>query len=317
MDDNGSKFYYSRLTDGEKNLYDRICGALLNFEPALSFHAGMGKAFTFDTKKILTAVLFDNPVFFYLDRSRVVVKQTPMYIQLVFQYDYTKEEAEALWSKVEARIEQFMKYSIKPGMRSLAKQLAVHNLLHTVGTSNPPYGKDSFSIIGALVRGHCVCEGFAKAYKLLCDRLGIASIVVIGEAILPNEQRESHSWNITRINGVTAHTDTAWDSRFGGAPYDYFNLCDADIAADHVFDAEFYPKCDPNTINYFYKNNLIAANEEDLRRIVSEHYDDVYFSVKLMFPFSEERMGEFPFDIGTLRYNATQNVIGFIKAMIE
>ena len=45
MKDNGSRFYYSRLTDGEKNLYDRICEALLRFEPALSIHAGMGKAF--------------------------------------------------------------------------------------------------------------------------------------------------------------------------------------------------------------------------------------------------------------------------------
>lgn len=63
MKDNGSRFYYSRLTDGEKNLYDRICEALLRFEPALSIHAGMGKAFTVDTKKIMTAVLFDNPVF--------------------------------------------------------------------------------------------------------------------------------------------------------------------------------------------------------------------------------------------------------------
>ena len=96
MNDNGSKFYYSRLTDGEKNLYDRICEALLRFEPALSLHAGMGKAFTVDTKKIMTAVLFDNPVFFYLDRRRVITKQTPMYIQLIFQYDYAKEGRAAM-----------------------------------------------------------------------------------------------------------------------------------------------------------------------------------------------------------------------------
>lgn len=43
MKDNGSRFYYSRLTDGEKNLYDRICEALLRFEPALSIHAAIGK----------------------------------------------------------------------------------------------------------------------------------------------------------------------------------------------------------------------------------------------------------------------------------
>lgn len=317
MDNHGSKFYYSKLNDGEKNLYDRICEALLRFEPALSVHAGMGKAFTVDTKKIITAVLFDNPVFFYLDRSRVITKQTPMYIQILFQYDYTKEEAEALWTQVETRIEQFMKNGIKPGMSPLAKQLWAHNLLYTVHVAEPPYDKDCFSVVGAFIRSSCVCEGFAKAYKLLCDRLGIASIVVTGEAVMPDGKREAHSWNIARINGVTAHTDAAWDSCFGGAAYDYFNLCDADIAADHVFDADFYPKCEPNKINYFYKNKLIASDEKELKKIVSEHFDAPYFSVKLLFPFSEEQARALPFDIGTLRYNAAQNVIGFIKVMIE
>lgn len=317
MNDNGSKYYYSRLSDGEKNLYNRICEALLRFEPALSVHAGMGKAFTVDTKKIMTAVLFDNPVFFYLNRQRVITKQTPMYIQLIFQYDYTKEEAEQLWTDIEKKVELFIKSSIKPEMSPLAKQLKVHSFLYSLHTAEEPYDQDCFSVVGALLRDRCVCEGFAKTYKLLCDRLGIASIVVVGEALLPDGRREPHSWNITRIKGITAHTDAAWDSRFGGASYDYFNLCDADIAADHSFDTDFYPKCEPNKINYFYKNELIARDEDELRKIIANKTDEPYYSVKLLFPFSQERLAEFPFDIGTLRYNATQNVIGFIKAMTE
>lgn len=317
MNDNGSKYYFSRLTDGEKNLYNRICEALLRFEPALSVHAGMGKEFTVDAQKIVTAVLFDNPVFFYLNRHQIITKQTPMYIQLIFQYDYTKEEAEKLWAEVEKRIELFIKNSIKPEMSLLAKQLKVHNFLYSIHTAEEPYDKDCFSVVGALLRDRCVCEGFAKTYKLLCDRLGIASIVVVGEALRPNGQKEPHSWNITRIKGVTAHTDAAWDSRFGGAAYDYFNLSDADIAADHSFDAEFYPKCEPNKINYFYKNGLIARDEGELRKIIAERADEPYYSVKLLFPFSQERLAEIPFDMGTLRYNAAQNVIGYIKAMTE
>lgn len=317
MNNIGSKYYYSRMTDGEKNLYNRICEALLRFEPALSVHAGMGKAFTVDTKKIMTAVLFDNPVFFYLNRHQVIIKQTPMYIQLIFQYDYTKEEAERLWSEIEKKIELFIKNSIKPEMSPLAKQLKVHNFLYSIHTAEEPYDKDCFSVVGALLRDRCVCEGFAKTYKLLCDRLGIASIVVIGEALMPNGQREPHSWNITRIKGITAHTDAAWDSRFGGASYDYFNLCDADIAADHSFDTELYPKCEPNKINYFYKNGLIARDEDELRKIIADKADEPYYSVKLLFAFSQERLAKFPFDIGSLRYNVTQNVIGYIKAITE
>ena len=236
-------------------------------------------------------------------------------VSLIIQY--SKEEAEKLWAEVENRIELFIKNHIKPDMSPLAKQLKVHNFLYTIRTAEEPFDSDCFSVVGALLRDRCVCEGFAKAYKLLCDRLGIASIVVVGEALHENGRREPHSWNITRIKGVTAHTDAAWDSRFGGAAYDYFNLCDADIAADHCFDTELYPKCVPNKINYFYKNGLIARDEDELRKIIADRADEPYYSVKLLFPFSKERLDEFPFGIGTLRYNAAQNVIGFIKAMIE
>ena len=37
----------------------------------------------------------------------------------------------------------------------------------------------------------------------------------------------------------------------------------------------------------------------------------------MTFCVDNEMNAEFPFDIGTLRYNAAQNVIGFVKAMTE
>ena len=309
MDLNGSKFYYSRLTDGEKQVYDRICEALLRFEPALSFHAG--KAFLFDIKKIITAVLFDNPVFFYLNRHRIVTKQTPLYIQLVFQYDYEKDEADALWRQIEEAVAAFADENLRPDMTPLARQLKIHNHLRKIEAAKEPYDKDDFSVVGALLHGKCVCEGYAKAYKLLCDRAGIASIVVTGEALLPDGRREAHSWNLSRINGVTAHTDVSWDAMLSGAAYDYFNLCDADIAADHVFDAALYPPCEPNEINYFSKNGLIAKDESELLSFIATHKNDDYFAVKLLFPFPEEQTKSLPFGTGEIRYNKAQNVVGY------
>ncbi len=318
MTDKGSKFYYSRLTDGEKQLYDKICEALLRFEPALSVHAGTGKAFSVDPQKLMTAVLFDNPIFFYVNRHQIIMKQTPMYIQLCFRYTYEKAEAEQLWAEVEAKIADFIKNRITSAMSPLAKQIQVHRFITGIIAAAPPYEKEHFSVIGALLQHRCVCEGYAKAYKLICDRLGIASMVVLGEAIRPNGQREAHAWNITRINGVTAHTDACWDAQFGLSFYDYFNLCDADIAADHFFDRTIYPQCDPNTINYFYKNGLIASDEEELKRIIYKQGEAHYFSIKLLFPFSAEQAQYLPFfDIGEVRYNATQNIISYSRAMLE
>jgi hypothetical protein len=309
----GSKFYFSKLMDGEKNVYNHISGALSRFEPALSLHAGMGKDFTADIQKVMTYVLLDQPGLFYLNKDCVIVKQTPMYIQLCFQYSYTQSEAECLSREIKEKIVEFMCGYIDPKMTPLAKQLAVHKYLqNTVIPQQEKTDSDSHSIIGALLRRSCVCEGFAKAYKLLCDYLRIASIVVSGEAVR-GTGREAHAWNITRINGVTAHTDMTWDTALGAGSYDYFNLCDADMAADHNFDAELYPKCAPNKINYYYKNGLIASNEDDVKRIIALNLDKDFISIKLLFPMTQEHLERIGFSQGNLRYNNMQNIVMITK----
>ena len=309
---NGSKFYFSKLTDGEKNLYNHITDALDRFDPALSIHAGMSKPFTVDIKKILNYVVLDNPGYFYLNK-KYVLKETPMYMQLCFQYDYTQAEAENLSGKIKEKIVEFMCEYIEPKMTPLAKQLAVHKYLQTtVKPDNQNIERDSYSVVGALINRTCVCEGFAKAYKLLCDYLHIASIVVSGEATREGK-RESHAWNITRIKNITAHTDITWDTIAGVGSYDYFNLCDADIAADHSFDTELYPKCIPNRINYFYKNGLIASNENEANKIIAKNISKEFFSVKFLFPVEQEQLVRLSFPSSKLRFNDTQNVVMFLK----
>ncbi len=314
MDTKGSKYYFSRLSEGEKDLYNQICAALLRFEPALSIHCGAGKPFRLDIEEILSAVLLDNPVFFYLNRERIAVKQTPMYIQLGFAYDYTRKEATLLWQQIQARADAFAAQKLRPEMSPLAKQLEIHRYVTAFCYPEPPYEKDDFSVVGPFLRGRCVCEGFAKAYKLLCDRAGIASIVVVGRAALPDAPPENHAWNITRIRGVTAHTDATWDARFGVSNYDYFNLCDADIAADHRFEAEKYPACLPNKINYFYKNGLIARDEAELLEILKAWNGKGRYSVKLMFELDAKRLPTLPFGGGTFCFNPTQNIISYFEA---
>ena len=105
MDDKGSKYYYSRLADNEKDIYNRICEALLRFEPTLSVEG----ASSTDMQKILNAVLFDNPVFFYLNSRSVMIARSPFGLQLMFRYDYTKSEADAMWQTAQSKIDEFMK----------------------------------------------------------------------------------------------------------------------------------------------------------------------------------------------------------------
>lgn len=48
------------------------------------------------------------------------------------------------------------------------------------------------SIVGPLLFGRSVCEGYAMAFKLLCDAAGISSIVVFGDSVQPGKKGDQY-----------------------------------------------------------------------------------------------------------------------------
>jgi len=240
-----------------------------------------------------------------------MIVSTPFGLQLMFRYDYTKREAESMWQRAQSRIDSFMT-RIRPDMKPLAKQIEAHRWMQqNIRYAEKPYDKTCFSLVGALVKGSCVCEGFAHAYKLICDRLHLASIIVTGTGHLPDGSSELHAWNITRIDGVTSHIDVTWDAIFGVGAYDYFNLTDDEISADHEFDRTMYPPCRSESLSYFFLNKLVAHNENELKRLVAANYDREFFSVKLEFPFNTNCLARYGFPRGEIRLNQTRNVVFF------
>ena len=64
-------------------------------------------------------------------------------------------------------------------------------------------GVDTARSLSGLIYGKAVCAGFALILKEAYDRVGI-------ECIYQN-QRDTHSWNIARINGLFRGLDLTWD----------------------------------------------------------------------------------------------------------
>ncbi len=305
MDDKGSKYYYSRLSTDEKDIYNNISNALLKFEPTLSIK----NISSLDIHKILNAVLFDNPVFFYLNSRGIMIARSQFGMQLQFQYDYSKSEAEAMWQKAQSKIDEFMT-RIKPDMKPLAKQIEAHRWMQqNIKIATEPYDITCFSLVGALVKGSCVCEGFAHVYKLICDRLHLASIIVTGTGHLPDGTSQLHAWNITRIDGIVSHIDVTWDTIYGLGSYDYFNLTDDEISVDHEFDRKAYPSCNNNSLGYFTINKLIAHNESELKNIIDANKHKEFLSVKLEFKCSASCLARCGFPRGEIRMNKARNIV--------
>lgn len=57
------------------------------------------------------------------------------------------------------------------------------------------------------VPAQVVCEGYAKAMKVICDQLNIPCALVCGKAT----SGEFHMWNAVRINGVWYLVDSTWN----------------------------------------------------------------------------------------------------------
>lgn len=59
--------------------------------------------------------------------------------------------------------------------------------------------------VGSLLYGRAVCEGYAEAFKLLCDRFNIPCICIVGDA------GGAHMWNAVQMDdGVFYLVDVTW-----------------------------------------------------------------------------------------------------------
>ena len=65
-----------------------------------------------------------------------------------------------------------------------------------------------------------VCEGYAKLFKVLCDKSGIQCILVIGKG-LGDTDWENHMWNYVKMDDMWYLVDCTWDDQSGGMETNY------------------------------------------------------------------------------------------------
>lgn len=57
-----------------------------------------------------------------------------------------------------------------------------------------------------------VCEGYARVFKVLCDKMGIPCVLVDGYALnSPTSSGEAHMWNYVQVGGAWYAVDVTWN----------------------------------------------------------------------------------------------------------
>lgn len=281
---NGSfkSVYYQKLGTKGQKYYDQ----------ALQCMATHGRSFSpcpLNLTELLTMIDEDHPELFFVSKKSRVLTSGNFFSKtttIIPEYLYSVSEARAVGEKLRQTADRIISREINDHQSEYDKVQVLHDYLKL----NVEYDLSQMknvnmadrrnaachSIVGALLEHKCVCEGFAKAFKYLCDGIGIECWVVSGTG---NSTIESgpHSWNIVKINGYYHHVDVTWDNQFADSQevlnYGYLNLSDDEISRDHVWKRENYPACPDSPYNYFRVNDALIDSRAQLENFFRNNFE--------------------------------------------
>lgn len=151
-------------------------------------------------------------------------------------------------SQVAAKAKSILKSQIKGNMSDAQKIKAIHDYMilncayDYSSYLNGRIPKTSFSAAGVLLKKKAVCQGYAEAFQLFMDSLGISCKTITGTA-----NGGGHAWNMVKVNKQWYHIDVTWDDPVpdekGQLCYEYFLIKDSVMDDDHKWTKSNYPKC--------------------------------------------------------------------------
>lgn len=256
---NDYNYYYEQLNPTEKDAYCRISDGFYGYRTEIQ----LGALFDSDkVKEIVASVLLDDPLLFYINNDSLnYLHNSPdrIYEKLTVSYHYEPHQVNRLWHLIENELEKLF-YNIKENISHYEKEMEIIKYIVNRVTYNfrslERCNFRSHTIIGVFVEKTSVCEGIAKAAKLLFDYAQIPNIVVYGG---------NHLWNMVKLDNQWYQCDITWSLKKNGVNdirYNYINLTDKKMKQDHVYDG--YPTCkaikyNPSRMKGFYKSNNIET----------------------------------------------------------
>lgn len=240
---------YHNILQGVQNMADEIL--LPRLEPEELYN-------------VFFQLRLDHPEIFWATGFRYKYYQDSPNLIFVPEYLFEKNKVKEHQRAMQARVEKLVR-PVK-GKSEWEKEKFVHDFI----CENVRYDKlkkaYSHEIIGPLGQGVGVCEGIAKAVKVLCDALGLWCMIVICSNNPEKGIKYRHTWNIVKLGGKYYHMDVTFDNSLShnGIRYDYFNLDDKNIFRDHEPLIAPAPHCTDGDHFYYREKKLSFTKQEDV-----------------------------------------------------
>ena len=224
-----SDYYYSRLTQREKEAWNELETLCLNYllgsdtsERIQISQSALLQSESGDVDSIFEFIQmfrYAHPQFYFLQNYygtayREIGGDT-YYYPYIYVYSefcdpsYRSEVTQQFSAKIDKWLSQIRAY---PENKVEQREKAAHDIVceNTEYASND-YDQSAYSMV---CLGETVCAGYAAALNMLLNAVGIETVVVTSY---------DHAWNLTNLHGIWYEVDSTWADQDSYIYYAYYN----------------------------------------------------------------------------------------------
>ena len=258
-----SSYAFSQLSQEDRLLYEELLSAITGFEEK----AVLSVQDADRIERVFTCVLADHPEIFYVDGYTLVTRTLgEEVLEVAFQAEYTfsRQGAEERTALVKKAADDILS-ALTDEMDDYEKLKLLYDRIVT-GTEYDRNAPENQTVCSVFLYGRSVCQGYAKAFQYLCQRIGIPAVLVTGTV----EGGGAHAWTAVRCSGSWYYADPAWgdvDYQPGGAresvDYGYFLVPSRELFRTHTPEACFpLPECSDMADNYYVREGLYFTDAD-------------------------------------------------------
>lgn len=245
--------------------------------------------------KVFQAVLADHPGYFWLSGSsagtvRTMGNLTTVYFRPSFTGSASAAELRREKAALDAKADGLVALARRHSSVLYEQIVFLHDSLvrRTDYRMNAPHCYDAY---GCLVLGKAVCAGYAAAFQLLMERLGVECGRIHGRSASALTGETSHEWNYIRLPAGCCFIDVTWDDPVvsGGGASDnlshaFFGLGLRELRLTHQISSDQKlpsPICDSYDYYRYYGRYLERYSFEAVRTVAQRQLArERSFSVK-------------------------------------
>lgn len=296
LNEESGTFAYSNLNESEQLWYRDMAQAMGTMTDKVKLSEKGIKAGLNENcvDKVFQSVLNDHPELFYVEGysyTKFTWGQKTVAIEFTGTYNLEWDKAVERRREIEQAVDELLAGAPQDTDDYEKLKYAYETLIYQ--TDYDLEASENQNIYSVFVGRASVCQGYAKAFQYLMNRMGVECTLVQGKV---RDTGEGHAWNLVRADGDYYYVDTTWgdisyqtadqstgqqaeksvEDSLPEISYDYLCITTEQLKRTHVLnEAEPMPECTAEADNYYVRENALFVNydKEKLAELVESRLE--------------------------------------------